>query len=55
MFLPGNGQNAGFYTIYPRASGGLQRTPAVGHLASKVAGELCAPDGPLTNCVGYQN
>ena len=29
--------------------------PAVGHLASKVAGALCTPDGPLTNCVGYQN
>jgi hypothetical protein len=26
ILLPGNGQNAGFYTIYPRASGGLQRT-----------------------------
>jgi hypothetical protein len=40
ILLPGNGQNTGFYTIYPRASGGLQRTPAVGHLASEVAGEL---------------
>jgi hypothetical protein len=41
--------------IYPRASRGLQRTPcAVGHLGSEVAGELCVPDGPLTNCVGYQ-
>ena len=29
--------------------------PAVGHLAIEVAGTLCAPDGPLTNCVGYQN
>ena len=28
---------------------------AVGHLASEVAGELCVPDGPLANCVGYQN
>jgi hypothetical protein len=51
ILLPGNGQNAGFYTIYPRAFSGHA---AVGHLASEVAGELCAPDGPLTNCVGYQ-
>ena len=29
--------------------------PAVGHLTSEVAGVLCAPDVPLTNCVGYQN
>jgi len=29
--------------------------PAIGHLAIEVAGTLCAPDGPLTNCVGYQN
>jgi hypothetical protein len=28
ILLPGNDQNAGFYTIYPRASGGLQRTPS---------------------------
>jgi hypothetical protein len=27
ILLPGNGQNTGFYTIYPMASGGLQRTP----------------------------
>ena len=52
---PGNGQNAGFYTIYPRAGGGFSGPPAVGHLAIEVADELCAPDGPLTNCVGYQN
>ena len=44
-----------FTPIYPRASGAFSGPPAVGHLASNVAGELCAPDGPLTNYVGYQN
>ena len=29
--------------------------PNIRHLASKVAGALSPPDGPLTNCVGYQN
>jgi hypothetical protein len=51
----GNGQNAEFYTIYPRASGGLQRTPC--HRAPRNRGGRHAACllGPLTNYVGYQN
>jgi hypothetical protein len=40
ILLPGNGQNAGFYTIYPRASGAFSGPPAIGHLAIEVAGTL---------------
>jgi hypothetical protein len=44
-----------FTPFIPGRPGALSGPLAVGHLASKVAGALCVPDGPLTNCVGYQN
>ena len=44
-----------FTPFIPGLPGAFNGPPAVGHPASEVAGELCAPDGPLTNCVGYQN
>ena len=46
-----------FTPFIPGLPGAFSGPPAVavGHLASEVSGELCAPDGPLTSCVGYQN
>ena len=43
-----------FTPFIPGLPGAFSGPTAVGHLASKVAGELCVPDGPLTNCVDYQ-
>ena len=44
-----------FTPLIPGLPGAFSGPPAVGHLASEVVGELCAPGGPLTCCVGYQN
>jgi hypothetical protein len=46
-----------FTPFIPELPGALRDPgpPAIGHLTSEMAGALCAPDAPLTNCVGYQN
>jgi hypothetical protein len=36
-----------FTPFIPGHPGAFSGPPAVGHLASEVAGELCTPDGPL--------